>query len=335
MPLRITCGKCKRELILDEAFRGAYCRCRHCRSLIHVPPRPDYSAKKPADRLAQPPLAVERTAAPQSEQTVVETKEKPRTNTFSQRVLNGIPKPLRSPVAVAAMVCLAASLLAVTAWRISSPHPPEPLSQVVRSDASAAPIRMIPRATPTNDPLQRLAVADPTTTYFGFPTTGKTIGYIVDGDGTMAPYIDDLSFVTNKLNEAMEPGTCRVGVVMATGHEGHTVLEVVLPTSDLVGAVAVLTSRLPGGRTDLSKALQTTYDWYADTLFLILAKPIGDQEFAILTENAEQTGAVTNVIGLGEATKQDLSPIASATGGELLRLDDDALNDWVARAKRQ
>jgi hypothetical protein len=120
---------------------------------------------------------------------------------------------------------------------------------------------------------------------------------------------------------------------MATGEHRGTLLEIHAPSTDLIGARTVLTSRLPAGRTDLSGALSKTANWFADTIFLGLAKHVDEHELELLVENAEQTGAITHVIAFGEAAKQDLSAISAATDGEFLQVTDDMLSDLVARVQ--
>jgi hypothetical protein len=161
--------------------------------------------------------------------------------------------------------------------------------------------------------------------YFGVPLEGRTIGYVVDGDETMAPYIDRLAFITNTVITSMEPGEYRFGVVQAVGRDGRTFIEVYEPSSDLAGASAVLRSRLPGGKTDLSRALSAATNWYADQVFLVLSKPVEPQQLTALRQDALQTGAVTHVIALGEAAKVDLSPISASTGGRFIRVSDTSM----------
>jgi hypothetical protein len=182
--------------------------------------------------------------------------------------------------------------------------------------------------------LARFRHADPLTSYCGFELDQRTIGFVVDGDIAMGEYIDSLAFITNAVIGAMAPGKHRVGVVMATGQQGRTVFEVMQPSTDLVGATTALTAQLPAGRTDLAKALAKTANWYADSLFLILAKPVSDAEMAMLKENAEQSGARTHVIALGHAAEQDLSRIAAATRGQYLPMTDAMLAEQVKRVQQ-
>lgn len=186
----------------------------------------------------------------------------------------------------------------------------------------------------TNDPADATAnvlAVNPITHYFGIPLSGRTIGYIVDGDATMAPYIDDVAVLTNSVNESIEKGTRRFGVILAVARDGVTFVEAAEPTTELEGARSILTGRLASGRTDLTKALSVASNWYADEVFLVLSKPVDSRQMEVLKQGAEQTGAVVHVIGLGGAAEQDLSPIAKATGGTYVSVPDETLRKLVER----
>ena len=137
--------------------------------------------------------------------------------------------------------------------------------------------------------------------------------------------------MTNSVFAAVEKGTRRFGVLLAVEHDGNTVVEAVEPSTDLEGARAILVGRLASGRTDLSKALSVSSNWYADEIFLVLSKPVDDRQMEILKQSAEQTSAVVHVIALGGAAEQDLSPIAKATGGTFVAVADDELKQLVER----
>jgi hypothetical protein len=240
---------------------------------------------------------------------------------------------MRSPTTLATVILVSASGIAAIAWHVSSPPPPQLPDQRLLAHQATSPESDADTAVLNDDPMLAMLTADPLKTYFGLSMAGGTIGYVVDGDSAMAPYIDNLAFITNAVNEAIEPGTCRFGVIMATGEHRGTLLEIHAPSTDLIGARTVLTSRLPAGRTDLSGALSKTANWFADTIFLGLAKHVDEHELELLVENAEQTGAITHVIAFGEAAKQDLSAISAATDGEFLQVTDDMLSDLVARVQ--
>lgn len=325
MPLRIKCRSCGRELLLEEVFSGTYCRCQHCRSLTQVPRIPQWDAKRPAVRPAKPPLASRQPSAGSAGASRAAREPAPHRTSFFNR--------LRSPAALATLMFVAASGIAATAWQVSSPSSTPPPDQSFLAALEVIPAGGEEVSIASDDPLLAMRTADPLKYYFGLPISGGTIGYVVDGDSAMAPYIDNLVFITNSVNEALEPGSCRFGVIMATGEHRGTLLEIHEPSTDLIGARTALTSRLPGGRTDLSKALSKTANWFADTIFLGLAKHVDEHELNMLVENAEQTGAITHVIAFGEAAKQDLSAISQATDGTFLRITDDMLNDLVARVQ--
>ncbi len=324
MPLRVKCCSCDCELVLDDAFGGSYCRCRHCRSLVHVPRNKAVGAARRANRPEQPPFAGAREPAPAPVPVNVVT---PSPTGLGYRAWQ-----CRLHAAVATTVLIMTVGVGLTIIHLTSSPP---LPQVVKLDMSEPLIDDNPdQYVASDDPAVAIRTVDPLENYIGFPLTGDTIGYVVDGDGSMADFIDRVAFITNTVNESEGRNPRRIGVVMATGREEIIVSAIAEPSTDLIGARTVLTSRLPAGRTDLSAALRKTVGWYADTLFLVLAKPLDDGEIADLAEIAGQSGAVMNVIGLGEAAQQDLSPLAEKTGGKYLPVTDEMLTHLAERTEQ-
>ncbi|MBN2563543.1 MAG: hypothetical protein JXQ75_21700 [Phycisphaerae bacterium] len=324
MPLAVKCGSCGRELLIEEVYSGAHCRCRYCRKLIRVPSHPQYTPKRPSVRPDAPPLAgARRTASLPSP-----VKTPPPSSARKKTRVNY----LRSPATIAAIVLTATAGLAVAAWLVATPQGVQ-VADLLPPDADLG-LSPEPIAEPSaamDDPVLAMRTGNPLTTYFGFALEGEIVGYVVDGDNSMLPYIDAATLTTNTVNKSIEPGTRRYGIVRATSQEGHTVLEVYEPVSDLAGGRTILSPKLAGGNTDLSKALKKTEGWSADQIFLVLAKHIPDEQIPVLAQDAEQTYAVVNVIAFGEAAKQDLSPISDATGGKFLPITDPLLHDWVYR----
>lgn len=177
-----------------------------------------------------------------------------------------------------------------------------------------------------------MATADPLKTYFGLPLDGGIIGYVVDGDTTMTPYIDQVARLTNGVNSAFVPGTKRYGIARAFGENDQTLVEVVEPVGDLEGSRQTLSNRAAAGKTNLNSALAVTSDWFADQVFLVLSKPVEASEIQRLASTAEQTGAIVNVIALGDAARQPkLAEVANATRGKFVPVSDAMLTDLVAR----
>ncbi len=220
-------------------------------------------------------------------------------------------------------VVLASALVAGPIWFFSERAPSQTQVAVVESEAPALTEAAI-----------ALASADPLQNYFGLPLAGQTIGYVVDGDSTMAGYIDQVAFLTNNVNAMIPPGSKRFGIAQPVGQNGQTRVEVAEPTSDLEGAKSLLLGRLPSGKTDLTKALAVTANWYPDQVFMVLAKPVDAKNLNFLVHGAEQTGAIVNVIALGAAAKQaELASISTATGGKFVPVNDETLNQLVESQK--
>lgn len=333
MPLRMKCTSCGKDLSLDPVFAGASCKCPRCRNVLHVPRAGQEAAARPTQRPAMPPLAA---AAP--------TRIKFRASAPAQRSGSQAAKPTRWSSASYLPRTLTAKLLTggvaaclfigvgLTVWLWTGEGRSEPPTIVAMTPpVVATPVEPSPPA--LWDPKTAILESDPKTSYFGLPVEGKTIGLIVDNDRTMAPFIDRLAAVTNSLTRSEHLQGRRFGIVRPANRDRSNIVEVAEPSGDLEGARSVLVSRVPTGDTDLPRALLTTRGWYADQLFLVLSKPVDDAQMALLTQAAEQSGAITHVVALGQAAEQDLSPIAAATGGRFIPVTDDLLDDLVRRSE--
>ncbi len=325
MPLRLKCRNCGHQLLLDSAFQGAQCRCQHCHRLIQVPYFPRHTRSRPTQRPDRPPLKMVTPASKAARSVQPNQSQPPDSRPRWIKLMRRRPVLFGTVSLTVVTVCLvacltsgsqpAASTLIAVADAGTQPTDPSGISRL-RGRGSLI------TETASNESKEGLD-------YFGVPIKGETIGYVVDGDQTMAPFINDIALATNSVNERIPPGTKRFGIVQAVGGNGRTFLEVHEPGGDLQGSHGVLLSRLPSGSTDLSKALSIATGWYADEVFLVLSKPVEQPELDILRQNAAQTGAVVHVIAFGAAAKQDLSSIARPTGGEFVPVSDGDLKDFV------
>ncbi len=309
MPLRLKCPSCRQTLVLEDVFRGAHCRCAHCRTIMPVPagdaPRPN----RPTTRPDAPPLA---SHTPRAKRPA--TRPATSAQTFYHR---------KSFRVIAAALVLGAGALGATVWTLANPSGRDG-SASARNGGTAPPSQTDPvdRNLLESRPHPMLA-ADPLQTYFGVPVKGETVGYVVDCDSSMAIYLDDVAFITRNVTETMRQGGKRFGIVQALARaDSEYALEVSEPSLDVVGAWTTLQGSLAGGDTRLAEALAVTEGWYADQIFLVLAKELDDREIALLQQHALQTRAVTHVIALGRAAELNLSAIAGPTGGRYISVDD-------------
>lgn len=329
MPLRIKCKGCGQKILVDEVFQGARCRCSGCRHLMEVPRVAAVAPQRPLFRPEHPPLL----AHSSSRAAVIQPRPAPRAAKIAK------PHPIFTkvtPFRVAASATVVfVIMLGGYVWHHTTPSNTKRTPSILDSGLAQ---RGATTTTEDVDTLDDAAIgtsavailnADPKRTYFGVPLSGKTIGFVVDCDSAMSSYLDHVAFLTNSVNASLKAGT-RFGIVQATsGSEGNQLSEVFEPSTDLMGAATVLQSRLAGGKTDLTKALARTEGWYADQVFVLLAKHVDATEMQQLRQHAEQTGSVTHVIAFGEAAKQDLSPISGATGGKFIPVSDQLLSDLV------
>jgi hypothetical protein len=322
MPLRMKCTSCARELALDPVFLGASCRCYHCRNLVLVPSlngtplaakvRPAFPAMAIAGAAAFRPAL----ASPLSTSTSLTTRF--ALNTTKSWMIAGVTAVLVGS-ALTTWMYQARHRQAQSIVAVAPVSPPK--SPVVAKDDEAGPI----------DTAEAIRTANPRKCYFGVPLEGNTIGFVVDDDQTMAPYIDHLSTVTNGLIACLLPQNRKGWVVRPVNGDESLIVEAAQPAGDLEGARSALVARLPSGKTDFVKGLAKTQGWYADQLFLVISKALAPEELAVLTQTAEQTGAVTHVIAFGAAAKQDLAPLADATHGRFIPVSDELLTELAGK----
>lgn len=322
MPLRMKCPSCRHTLVLDDVFQGAHCRCAHCRSIVAVPAGTKTGVDRPASRPDAPPLA---STAARKRRVATRPATPARSASLFRRT---------SFQVVAAALVLGAGALGIAVWSSASPgRDGTSAGDAVARSNEVPGLAAIDRDKLESRPHAMLA-ADPLHTYFGVPIKGDTVGYVLDCDASMATYLDDVAFMTQIINRTMSAEGRRFGVVQALARPGgEQALEVSEPSTDLVGAWTTLQGALPGGDTQLVDALAVTEGWYADQIFLVLAKELGDREIALLQQHAMQTRAVTHVIALGRAAEIDLSAIALPTGGRYVAVEDKVFRALVNNYK--
>ena len=331
-PLRVTCQGCGRTLLLEEVFRGAYCRCRHCRTLMHIEKKPQPAIRGVAVARPDSPLS----RGPQRSPAGKPAADLPAWWIALSEKATRVAHRVSSPGVVITAVSLIAFGLSGFAWYATAPRPAEAPPYLLVAEGTRADEG--PWLSAEAAATKAMREGDPLAAYFGVAISNGVTGYVVDGDASMQGYINKVALVTNAVNEAYAFGDKKFGIVVAKDRDqdGQTLLEVAEPRTDLAQARTVLTSGLATGRTDLVKALATTVQWDADQIFLVLAKRLDAQEIELLAEKAGETGAVVNVIGLGEAARQreELAPIAARTGGQFRQISDRMLEDWAARVEQ-
>ncbi|HWL92310.1 MAG TPA: hypothetical protein VNT79_02145 [Phycisphaerae bacterium] len=334
MPLQQKCNSCGRTLILEEVFRGAFCRCKHCRRLLRVPaaqprtrtaPRPEHPEYQLYDLADAPPAAVQAVTSPAVVPVIV-------------KVPKAVTGKLTRLRLVASFVLTASSSLGVAVWALTGPPAPHQ-GVVVPLAASLDKLDdggEIPENFAAENPRLAIARMDPLRSYFGIPLRGKKIGYVMDGDATMSPYGEKLAFVTNSVNGAMSKDVRGFGVVRAEGNRRAVrVIEDVQPARQGAAGGMMLSGRLAADETNLTRAYAVTREWHADELFIVLSKWLPAVEVSALEQLAAQGEAVTHVIALGHAAENvNLRRVAEAGGGQFVAISDGLLDALVGRHEK-
>lgn len=326
MPLRIKCSHCARVLLLEDAFRGAGCRCQFCRGYMRVP----------VDSVT-PPARIRPDHPPHLSSGIVATAavgpRRPNAQPMSVATSShGLHRFVSTRSAQGGFLAAACGLIAVAVWSVVDFSSPD---GTPRTPHMIPPVAVAPESMPGESSVEWPTAPPPLArTYFGVPVDGNLVAYIVDTDEAMKPYIGDLSFVTNLVNKSVFTGRReRFGIIRPGLSKRFSLMDVAERPGTLEDSETLLAARLPPESTDVYEALGVAFNSYADQVFLVLAKPLNADEVSRLTHRAEQTGAVTNVLALGPAARLDLSPIATATGGRYTALSDAQWNEWVTRYK--
>ncbi len=301
MPLVLTCSGCGRELTLDDAFSGASCRCRECRTLMLVPESKESTRRDPTDRPEQPPVEKK----PRSEPTRAKSPTRRSSGAPCKRSwLARNQRRLGVALGGVALILIGWSWVGLGP-RAEVADPNESMDgSVVQSDVEQEPV-----------------------SYFGVPLRGSKICYVVDSDESMAEYIDKIMLHASATNYNIKPGTWRMGVIQAVGTEaGETQLHMTPPSGNLRMAAARIKTKRPRGETDLSIAMTAAAEWDADQILLILSKDADPAELEALRQAALNSGATVDVIAFGAAIQLDLSPIAQAGKGLVARITDEELH---------
>ena len=211
MPLRFKCAHCSKELLLEEVFRGAGCRCQFCRGYMRVPVA-STGASRPT-RPLHPPLIGERTAAVAAK---MPTAARPKTSKAVTARWRGIAhsRPL-----IAAAIVLFASSTALTAWLRSGGQLRSRVHTPIASK-STSPHMSQNSATTANDVHVASARGELKSTLFGVPVDGNVVAYIVDSDTAMGQYIDKIAAITNFVNKSIPSESRRFGIVRNNQQQG-------------------------------------------------------------------------------------------------------------------
>jgi hypothetical protein len=204
--------------------------------------------------------------------------------------------------------------------------PAPPNNQLVAINNEPAPVAVEPakKAKPkTRGP-------DVQKSFFGVPVKGEVVAYVVDGDAAMAPYMDQVAFAANFVNQSVQ-GSRRFGIVKPDQPKRPSLMGVTQTEGSLANSEAILSPRLPEQPVDLAKNVALAAAWPADQILMVVAKPLSDEEIDALADAAEKSGAKTSVIAVGAAAKLDLSKISDATEGRFVALTDAKLADWAAK----
>lgn len=325
MPLQVQCKSCGRILVLNDAFAGGRCRCQHCRTVTAVPNSRESIPTESTRRPSRPLLIGELPTQPlQTALSPIAAKASlAKSNSKGRRIVT-LGRVSGALGILAIIIGLPAAYFALRGNTAPTIH-----QSIARADAENKADHSNLKGTDL-----ALATADPLTTYFGLPVEGEIIGYVVDGDATMSSYIDRVAMLTNGVTSCFVPGSKRYGIAQVFGENGQSLVETAEPVGDLDGSRLTLGTRTSNGRTDLSRGLTAVSGWYADQVFLVMSKSVKPDELQKLASTAEQTGAIVNVVALGEAAKQpQLAEVAAATRGKYIPVSDDMLTDLVSRQR--
>lgn len=303
MPIRIKCIKCHKALELDDAFAGARCRCRFCRTLQDVRATLPAQTTVAGHRPIHPPLASKSAPRP----TPQKLERSRRAGLAGRRTL------------ILGGSALAAALaIGIVIWRQSPPASPG--VQLAQDDGSAKVDAGEVTTTPKNAPRKGIV-----SKFLNVPVAGQFVAVVVDADSDMRERIDGVAILTEAFAIQMQAKGRNIGVALAT--ESAPVVVETMPTIELTTAHlrSTIYGRFARGQTDLVAAASAGASWRPDELFLVFGRRLDPTVLEAIAQKIQLSGAHTHIVALGEARNQDLSALLRDARGEIHHLTDEQL----------
>lgn len=290
MEIRLRCGECDRDVLVDEAFAGGMCRCPHCKATLAVPDRPP---GRSGNRPAQPARAERPIRA-------AEAKRKP---VRSSKHMNRIVLLL--------MLGISAVFFATVAFFMHQ-HFTEPPATGPKKPAN--PLDPTDAGTPTGPSIADVSLS------------GK-VAYVLDGGASMRDTYDYAVALTIRSVETLEDD--QQYTVIVAGEQSPRAMEGGYhdPGQE---AEEFLMNTLPGGATDIAAALSAAGETQPDTVVLLARKPVDDPVAAARLLREAGVRLVTIAIDADESAAASLAEAAAETGGESRNYTRGQIDRWLS-----
>lgn len=304
MPIRIKCVKCHKALELDDAFQGARCRCKFCKTLQDVRASTAVRAVATGPRPINPPLA--------SKSPHQATPHK-----VERRGRKGLAK--RSVFLMAGGAIAAALAVGIVIWKQSTPTAPNVL--LVQDD----PAMELADANAVSPTPEEGVKKGNLSKFLNVPVAGQFVAVVVDADSDMRERLDGVAILTEAFAIQMQAKGRSIGVALATASDPaivETMATIELTTASLR---STLYGQFARGQTDLVAAASAGASWRPDEMFLVFGRRLDPSQIEAIAQKIQQSGAHTHIVALGDARDQDLSALLAGVRGEIHKLSDERL----------
>lgn len=293
MEIRLRCGDCDREVLVDEAFAGAVCRCPHCRATLAVPDRP---AGRSGERPAQPAARVE---PPPQDTPIVGRPATPKAGTHHLRRV-----VVLLMLGITSVFLVTAAIVLQRHFAESQPSPPKPRN---------------PLETGQHSELQGPRMAD-------VALAGR-IAYVLDGGAGMRDVYDYAVAMTLLSIDTLDDD--QQYTVIVAGEQAPRPMPGGYHTSGAEGE-EFLMNTLPVGATDIAAALSEAAQMRPDVVVLMARKPLADGGAAVQALTDAGARLVTIAIEADEQVEASLAEAAAATDGESRSYTRGQIDRWLS-----
>lgn len=304
MPIRIKCIKCHKALELDDAFAGARCRCKFCKTLQDVRATATVRAATVGPRPVSPPLASKSPHKP----TPQKVERRDGRSLAKRRIFLACGSALAAVLAIGLVL-----------WKQSPP--PAPGFDLAQNDTPAEVVTVADSTPTTKDGVKKGNLSK----FLNVPVAGQFVAVVVDADSDMRERLDGVAILTEAFAIQMQAKGRSVAVALAT-HSDPAIVET-MPTIELTTASlrSTIYGQFARGQTDFVAAASAGASWRPDEMFLVFGRRLDPAMIEAIAQKIQQSGANTHVVALGEARDQDLTSLLKGVRGKIYKLSDEQL----------
>ena len=287
MPLRVKCKGCRRRLLLDDAFAGAYCRCRACRTFQSVPTIQTEELQLSFERASAPRMA---SAARVHANKTVDIAPDRRT------VLH--PSPMVWRMAAMFMISVGVSWTALVALNKT-----EPMS-------SGWPVAELES---WEDQVRQ---ADVREAFVGRPIVGSKVAFVFVGDDNDGPELRETATLADALCISDALSDVQFGVIQTREDGALGDMAAFLNEAKPIPVISSgLQKKDENAPVTAAIAFAAVRAWQPDQIMVVMSQPISNAQFAqARAEITAWNNVPASFFGVGRMLDRDLAVYGSELG---------------------